>query len=249
MNLTGKVAWITGAGTGIGFAAAAELAGAGAHVALSGRRVDILEAAQRAIANAGGAASVAPLDVTDAKLVERVAKALLAEHAHIDILVNSAGTNVRDRAWRDLSAETWDAVIGLNLNGALYCTRAVLPEMRARRDGLVINVSSWAGRYDTMMTGAAYNASKHAILAMTASLNMEEGVNGIRACAVCPGEVATPIMKNRPVPPSDEDLNRMLQPQDLGRLIRFIAESPPHVCINEVVIGPTWNRFYTGELR
>ena len=245
-TLRDKVAWITGAGSGIGLAGAAELARAGAHVILSGRRLDVLEAAQALIQRDGGQSSVAPLDVADAKIVERVAKAILAQHRRVDILVNSAGLNVPERSWKDLTAEAWQQVVDTNLNGALYCTRTVLPAMRAQHDGLVINISSWAGRYDTYLTGPAYNASKHAVVAMTASLNMEEGVNGIRACVICPGEVATPIMARRPVPPSEQEMKRMLQPEDPGRTIRFVAEMPAYACINEIVISPTWNRLYIG---
>jgi len=125
---------------------------------------------------------------------------------------------------------------------------AVLPAMRERKDGLVINVSSWAGVFHPRFTGAAYNGSKHAVTAMTETINMEEGVNGIRACALCPGEVATPILDRRPVPPSAEDRARMVQAGDVGHTIRFLAELPPHVCINQLIISPTWNRMYVDNL-
>jgi NADP-dependent 3-hydroxy acid dehydrogenase YdfG len=137
-------------------------------------------------------------------------------------------------------------VIGVNLNGALYCMSAVLPAMRAQRDGLVINVSSWLGRWVGYLGGAAYGASKHALATATHHLNIEEGMNGIRGCVIYPGEVATPILKVRPVPPAQEDMERMLKPEDLGRTIRFVAELPAHVCLNELVITPTWNRMYIG---
>ena len=134
----------------------------------------------------------------------------------------------------------------INLDGSFYCITAVLPSMRERKDGVIINISSWAGKYDSYMTGPAYNASKHAVVAMTAHLNQEECINGIRACALCPAEVSTPIMEKRPIPPSAEDRAKMLQPDDLGRTIRFIAELPAHACINEIIISPTWNRIFIG---
>ena len=96
------------------------------------------------------------------------------------------------------------------------------------------------------MTGPAYNAAKHAVVAMTENLNQEESINGIRACVICPAEVATPIMDKRPVPPTSEERARMLQPEDLGHTIRFIAEMPAHACINEITISPTWNRIAHG---
>jgi len=248
MGLEGKVAWITGAGTGIGLAGAQALAKAGATVIMSGRRAEVLEREAEQIRKGGGKAESQPLDVSDHEQVARVAADILRRHGRVDILVNSAGLNVTDRYWRNQTLEGWDEVIGANLDGSFYTTFAVLPAMRKQRDGLVINVSSWAGVYHAQLTGAAYNASKHAVVAMTETINMEECANGIRACAICPAEVATPILDRRPVPPSAEDRARMLQAEDVGNTIRFVAELPAHACINQIIISPTWNRLYVGGL-
>jgi NADP-dependent 3-hydroxy acid dehydrogenase YdfG len=247
-DLNGKVAWITGAGSGIGLAGAQALAAAGVTVVMSGRREDVLSKEAQAIRAAGGKADVQPLDVADAAAVKTVADALLARHGRIDILLNSAGLNTTARFWKNQTVAGWRDVVGINLDGSFYTIHAVLPAMRERRDGLIINVSSWAGVFHPKLTGAAYNGSKHAVTAMTETINMEEGVNGIRACAICPAEVATPILDRRPVPPSAQDRARMLQPQDLGHTIRFIAEMPAHACINQVIISPTWNRMYVDDL-
>ena len=248
-SLEGKIAWITGAGTGIGLAGAQALAQAGASVVMSGRRSDVLEGEAAAIRNAGGKATVEPLDVSDPAAVQRVTKAVLARHGRIDILVNSAGLNNPQRFWRDQTVESWDQVIRINLDGTFYCTKAVIPSMRTQKDGVVINISSWAGKYTSAMVGAAYNGSKAAVVSLTETINMEECANGIRACAICPAEVATPILDRRPVPPSAEERAKMLQPADLGEAIRWVAEQPPHVCINELIISPTWNRLYVGTWR
>ncbi len=245
-DLKGKVAWITGAGTGIGLAGAQALAAAGATVVMSGRRGDVLRTEAAAIVASGGKAEVEELDVTDAEAVARVGKAILARHGKVDILVNSAGLNIPNRFWKNVTTAGWNEVMRINLDGSFYCITAVLPSMRERKDGVIINISSWAGKYDSYMTGPAYNASKHAVVAMTAHLNQEECINGIRACALCPAEVSTPIMEKRPIPPSAEDRAKMLQPDDLGRTIRFIAELPAHACINEIIISPTWNRIFIG---
>jgi NADP-dependent 3-hydroxy acid dehydrogenase YdfG len=106
-------------------------------------------------------------------------------------------------------------------------------------------MSNLAGKI-AWVTGPAYNAAKHAVVAMTENLNQEECVNGIRACVICPAEVATPILDKRPVPPSLEERARMLQPEDLGRTICFVAEMLAHACINEITISPAWNRIFTG---
>jgi len=244
-SLKGKVAWVTGGASGIGLAGAEELVKAGARVVISGRTgKKNLEAGKKL--QALGDAEAVQLDVADKKAVYAVAADIEKRHGRIDILVNSAGINVPKRYYKDLVPEDWDKVIGINLNGALYCTTAVLPAMRAQKGGLVINVSSWLGRWIGFLGGAAYGASKHALATLTHHLNLEEGMNGIRGCVIYPGEVATPILKTRPVPPAQEDIDRMLQAEDLGRTIRFVAETPPHVCLNEIVITPTWNRLYLG---
>jgi NADP-dependent 3-hydroxy acid dehydrogenase YdfG len=174
------------------------------------------------------------------------AQAILKRHGHIDILVNSAGINNPKRNFRNVSLDTWDQIVAVNLSGMFYCCHAVLPGMRERKDGLVINISSWAGRYASTLTGPGYNATKHAVVALTESINMEEGANGIRATSILPGEVATPILEKRPVPPTPEVRARMLQAEDLGATILYIATLPPRACVNELIISPTWNRFYLG---
>jgi NADP-dependent 3-hydroxy acid dehydrogenase YdfG len=237
-----KVAWITGGGSGIGLAGAEALAKEGWTVIVSGRRKEVIDEAAAAIVKAGGKAEAMPLDVASAADAEKVAKAIVARHGRIDLLVNSAGLNVPKRSWEEVTVEGWNKVVDVNLNGLMYCIRAVLPTMRAQQDGCIINVASWAGRHVSKLTGPAYTATKHAVLALTHSFNMEEFRNGLRACCLSPGEVATPIMKLRPVPPSAEDMARMLQPEDLGRTIAFVASMPPHVCLNEILISPTWNR-------
>jgi NADP-dependent 3-hydroxy acid dehydrogenase YdfG len=247
-KLEGKVAWITGAGSGIGLAGARALAQAGATVVLSGRREDALAHTAQSIRADGGSADVAVLDVADANAVKRVADDILARHGRVHILLNSAGLNTTNRYWKNQTIEGWREVVGINLDGSFYTIHAVLPAMRAQHDGLIINVASWAGVFHPKLTGAAYNGSKHAVTAMTETINMEEGVNGIRACAICPAEVATPILERRPVPPSAAERARMLQPEDLGSTIRFIAELPAHACINQLIISPTWNRMYIDNL-
>jgi len=244
--LSEKIAWVTGGGSGIGQAAAVEVAKGGATVIVSGRRAEALAETVTLIRRANGKAEAQAVDVTDREAVERAAKAVLARHGRVDILVNCAGVNIPKRFFKDLVAADWDRVVEINLNGALYCTLAVLASMRERRDGLVINIGSWFARYQGYVGGAAYNASKQALTAITHQLNLEEGLHGIRGCVIHPGETVTPMQRARPKPPSPEDQARMLKMEDLGRVVRFVAESPAHVCLNEIVITPTWNRLILG---
>ena len=238
-TLKGKVAWITGGGSGIGLAAAQALKSAGATVVISGRSDKTLQHP--------GLEPIA-LDVSDQKAVAKAAQGILKKHGRIDILVNSAGINVPQRNLRNVSVEGWDQIVGINLSGTFYPCHAVLPAMRAKKQGLIINVASWFGRYPNDLGGPGYNATKRAVIALTETINIEEAANGIRATTVLPGEVATPILEKRPVPPPQSERARMLQAEDLGRTILFVATLPARACVNEIVISPTWNRFILGGL-
>jgi NADP-dependent 3-hydroxy acid dehydrogenase YdfG len=246
-SLKGQIAWITGGGSGIGLAGAMALAQAGAHVVISGRNAATNTSALAALQTVGSAQALL-LDVADKHAVKAAAQQILDQHGRIDILVTSAGTNATQRNFDVVTLEAWDDVVAINLSGLFYCVHAVLPAMRQQQGGLIINVSSWAGLYASKLTGPAYNATKRAVLALTESINMEECTHGIRATSLLPGEVATPILDKRPVPPSAEQRELMVQAEDMGQAILFVAQMPARTCINELIISPTFNRFYTGGL-
>jgi NADP-dependent 3-hydroxy acid dehydrogenase YdfG len=239
-----KFAWITGAGTGIGEAAAIALACEGMTIFLTGRRVEPLKAVAARIAAVGGRAFVRAADVTSATAVCNIAHAIRSEVGQLDVLVNNAGLNVPDRHWQNLNSEGIDTVIRGNLTGAFYVAQAVLPIMRAQGGGLMIHVASWAGRFIDTIPGPAYLAAKHGVVAMSHSINLGECINGIRSCVLCPQAVATPLLAKRSQPELPDALARMIQPDDMGNLIAFIARQPSHICVNEVVISPTFNRGY-----
>jgi len=243
-RLDGKVAWITGAGSGIGEAGAVALAGAGARVVLTGRRREALESVARRIEDQGGSALVEAGDVTDSERVNAIVATIREKLNRLDIVVNNAGVNLKERRWVDLTPGRIDTILESNLTSAFYVAAAALTVMRQQRDGILIHTASWAGRFVSHLTGPGYLAAKHALVAASHSLNMEECMNGIRSTVICPGEVATPILANRPVPVSEEDRARMLQAEDLGDLILYVATRPKHVCLNEILISPTWNRSY-----
>ena len=247
-SIEGQVAWVTGAGSGIGQAGAIALAGAGATVVLSGRRADALETTAAIVADNGGRAHVAPADIGRPADVEAVRDRIASELGRCDILVNNAGLNVRERGWGEVAPEAFAEVVAVDLNGPFYASSAVLPLMRAQQSGLIIQISSWAGRFVSLLTGPAYTAAKHGLVALSESINRSECVNGIRSCCICPGEVATPILDRRPVPVTGEDRARMLQAEDLAATILFVAQLPERVCVNEILISPTWNRSYVAAL-
>lgn len=234
-----KLAWIPGGSSGIGLAAAAELAAGGYAVVLSGRREAALREAVAALRAAGAEADFVVCDVSDKQAVARAHADLTGRHGPVSVLVNSAGFNIPERSWKTLGADGFEQAIAGNLNGSLYTILEVLPGMRAMQQGLIINLISGAGRYVWPGAGPAYTSAKHGLFALTSSLAMEEAANGIRACALCPGEVDTPIMDARSQPPSDDQRARMLSARDVGKFIRYIAEAPPTMNFTEVVIMPT----------
>lgn len=244
-----KVAWITGAGSGIGEAAAIALAQGGATVVLTGRTKDKLEAVASSIRAAGGTAFVKAADMSKSAAVQKVADFIRDKLGRLDILVNNAGLNISERSWANLKPDGVEELVKGNLISAFYGVLAALPIMRAQKSGLIIHTASMAGRFVSPLSGAGYTASKHGVVAMSHSINMEECGNGIRSTVVCPGEVRTPILDKRPNKLSEKELAEMVQPEDCGALIKFIADMPAHVCINEVLITPTRNRSYLAQMQ
>jgi NADP-dependent 3-hydroxy acid dehydrogenase YdfG len=247
-KLAGKIAWITGAGSGIGEAAAVALAEEGAIVILTGRTREKLENVARRI-NQTGTAHVQPADLTQSGLVGDVAAWIKETFGRLDILVNNAGVNILDRHWDKLTPAGIDTLVQGNLMAALYCVQAVLPMMRAQQDGLLIHTASMAGRFIGGVSGPIYTVAKHGIVAMSHGLNMQECIHGIRSTVFLPGEVATPILDQRPNPVPPEVRARMVQSADCGDLIRYIACLPRHVVMNEVHLAPTHNRGYVANLQ
>jgi NADP-dependent 3-hydroxy acid dehydrogenase YdfG len=244
IDLAGQVAWITGGGSGIGEATALALASAGAHVVLTGRRAEPLAQVASTIRKAGGLVSTAAGDLMHAATVDRIAGDVVAAHGRLDILISNAGLNITDRSWAKLTPAGIDQLIAGNLTSAFYVARAALGIMRPRKRGLLIHTASMSGRYLSPLSGQGYTAAKHGLVALSHTINIEACGDGIRSTVLCPGEVATPILDLRPVPVSAEDRARMLQPEDVARMILVIAGMPERACINEVQMAPTWNRGY-----
>jgi NAD(P)-dependent dehydrogenase (short-subunit alcohol dehydrogenase family) len=140
-------------------------------------------------------------------------------------------------------------VVHGNLSSAFYCVAAVLPTMRRQKDGVLIHTASLAGRWSSILSGAAYSATKHAVVAMSHVLNMEECVSGIRSTVLCPGEVATPILEKRPIPVSAEERARMVQPEIAATSSATSPACPPTCASTRCWIGPTWNRTYVANLQ
>ncbi len=235
MRLEGKAAVVTGGGSGIGQAIAWALAAEGCKVMVAGRGKEQL---------AETAAKQSSILTCQADVGNREQVAALFQEAgyrlgQIHILVNSAGINVPKRMMHELSGEDWDRMFAINVTGAFNCMREVLPQMRERRDGVIINISSTSGKRASLLGGVGYNASKFAMTALGTSVALEDGRNGVRVTTICPGEVETPILKNRPTPPTAEHRARMLQPEDVAAAALMVACLPPRANVAELIIKPT----------
>src|SRR5581483_2519521 len=160
--------------------------------------------------NAGDRLRTYAVDVTQADRVGAMVDAITKALGPIDVLVNNAGTNIKERTFRELTPQTWDRLIRTNLDGAFYCIHAVLPAMLERRDGVIINISSVAGKRASPLGGVAYAAAKFGMSALGIGLAAEEKDSGIRVCNIYPGEVDTPILEVRPQPISEEHRSRIL---------------------------------------
>ncbi|GAA2078708.1 SDR family oxidoreductase [Microbacterium hatanonis] len=238
------VSWVIGGGTGIGEASARALARLGGHVVVSGRRVQELDRVVAEIRSEGGAATPLSLDVADDGAVSRAVATIEAEHGPVATLVFSAGTNVQERFWNEVTPSAIGHVMDVNLHGAVRAVHAVLPGMRAARGGRIVLVSSWAAWRHSPGAGAAYSMSKTALGVLAESVNAQEHANGVRATHLCPGEVATDILDTRPNPPSAEARESMLRAEDVGEAVGWIAALPERVCVNELVLTPTSNTSY-----
>jgi len=251
-HLAGKVAWVTGAGSGIGEAAALMLAAEGAAVVLTGRRRAPLEGVAARIRQQGGAqapeAHVQPGDLTEPADVRRIGEYLAGEIGRLDILINNAGVNINDRHWDKLTPENARLMVDGNLAAAAQCVTVALPLMRRRKEGLIVHTASMAGRFISKFPGPLYTAAKHGIVAMSHTINMQECINGIRSCVFLPGEVATPILDTRPNPVGPEVRAKMVQPEDCADLIRYIVRMPARLVMNEVMLSPAHNRLYFAEI-
>jgi len=242
-QLANKVAVITGGGSGVGKATAALFLQEGAKVVIAGRDAAKLTAAATELGHASHLLAV-PTDVTKVEQCQHLIEAATAKFGQVDILINNAGTNIKDRTIRELTPESWDYMVRINLDGAFYCTKAVLQQMFDRKDGIIINVVSVAGKRANPLGGAAYVAAKFGMGGLGLVLSNEEKDSGVRVSNIYPGEIDTPILSARPKPVSDEQRAVILKPEDVAEAIRFVASLPARVSIPELVIKPTVQMYW-----
>ena len=220
-----KTALVTGAGSGMGKAIAETLAELGMKVALIGRERGKLEAARAAIGE--DRCVVETCDVADRAAVASMVKRVSAAFGSIDVLICNAGVNVPNRALDVLEPSDWDKMIAINLTGAYNLVHHVLPKMRERKNGLVVQICSISGLRASVLGGVGYSASKFGQAALGIGIGREEASRGIGLTVIYPGEVNTPILDKRPVPVGPERCAAILQSEDVALAVRFLVELHP----------------------
>ncbi len=250
MRLEGQVCIITGGGSGIGRGAALAMAEEGATVVIIGRTASKLASveAEIAITEVSGTTVSYTLDVSDYNAVEAMVADVLKKFGRIDVLVNNAGHSSHNRRLLNTTPEEVRSVIDSNLIGTFFCTQAVVPAMLKAKSGTIINISSLAAVTPGPFSGFAYGAAKAGVINFTEFLNADLRNTGIRASVVVPGEVATPILDKRPIPPDAEARTLMVDVDETSAAILLIATLPQRSNIPELVIRPTMHRNMAGEV-
>lgn len=247
-RLHDKVVIVTGAGSGIGKAAAAGFAARGAKVVLVGRRPDVLDQVATQLRADGGSVWTQAADITVKQEVDTLVSQVNRDVGAVDILVNNAGSASNTLNARWIAEEEWQQVQDVNLKAVFLLTQAVLPEMLKRKSGAIITVSSLAALRPNLLGGAAYGAAKAGVRNFMTYLHNTFRNDGIRSTCILPGEVNTPIMDNRANPPLQSIRDNMVQPEDVAEAILLCAGLPPRTVIEELVVAPTFLRDISGDL-
>ena len=233
-----KTSIVTGAGSGVGRAIALALARQGWRVALVGRRKESLRETVKLAGKKSADLLVCPCDIGNMQAVGKMARLVMGKIGAVEVLVNAAGLNVPRRALEVLSLEDYRAMLTTNLDGAYYCIQAFLPAMRRQKSGTIINIVSDSAKLANVKAGAAYVASKFGLAGLTQAVNAEERINGIRACAIFPGDIDTPLLNRRPVPPTPEAREKMLQSEDVAACALLAINLPSRAVVEEILIRP-----------
>jgi NAD(P)-dependent dehydrogenase (short-subunit alcohol dehydrogenase family) len=208
------------------------------HVALVGRREAALKETAQAAGTPPSQALICPCDVSDQEAVLKMSLLVLNHFGGLAVLVNAAGVNTPKRSLAELTFGNYQRIVDTNLTGAYHCIQAFLPTMRQQQNGTIVNIVSDAGKQASPKAGPAYVVSKFGLAGLTQAVNAEERGQGIRACAIFPGDIDTPILDLRPTPPSPEARAKMLQAEDVAACVQLVIQLPSRAVVEELLIRP-----------
>jgi NADP-dependent 3-hydroxy acid dehydrogenase YdfG len=231
-----KTAIVTGAGSGVGRAVAIALAREQWKLTVVGRQQPPLEETKKLCGTAE--ILVAPCDLRDEAAVEKMVKQTRERFGFISTLVYAAGVNAPLRSWAEITTETFHSIVDTNFTGAFFCTRALLGEMRERKTGTIVHIVSDAAKQASAKSGVSYSASKFAQAGLVQSVNAEERGNGLRACAIFPGDIDTPLLNKRQSPPPPEARAKMLRPEDIAQCVLLAVNLPERAIVEEIIVRP-----------
>ena len=234
-----KTAVVTGAGSGVGQAPVIALAKEGWKVALLGRRESALAETVAAAGGDGEKLLSCQCDIGEHAQVRAAAEKILAAFGPVEVLVNAAGNNFKERYLNDISDEAYMGTVNANMNGAYFCVQAFLPGMRERKSGTVVNISSDSAYEPNLKAGVAYIMSKMGMAGLSRSINCEEGPNNVRSCGIYPGEINTPLLEKRPVVPDADRLKDMLTSEDVASTILHVINLPQRALLESIIMRPT----------
>ena len=248
-SLNGRNALVTGGGSGIGRAVALDLASAGAWVTVCGRRSKPLDETVRMIFEVGGEADSIACDLTDPGAIESLAKTLIQMRGGVDLLVNNAGFSSKVRSTRYIGADEWRNVMDVNTLAPAMLTRALLGPMIEKGSGHVVMISSMAAVRPGILGGAAYSSAKSAARAYMDVLSTEVRQHGVRCTTILPGEVDTPILDNRALPPSEDTRKLMMQAEDISAAVMMAVSLPQRANVLEIAITATVPRNMSEDIK
>jgi len=248
-SLKGRTALVTGGGTGIGQAIAYDLADTGVKVTICGRRSGPLDDTVKTITDKGGAANAIIADMTNPDEIEALADELIGSQDGVDIIVHNAGFSSKVRSARYIGVEEWRSVMDVNTMGPAILTRALLSPMIDKGSGDIIMISSMAAIRPGVMAGVVYSAAKTAAKAYMEVLSMEVRRHGIRCTTIYPGEVDTPILDNRALPPTAESRAIMMQSADISTAIMMALSLPKRATVSEIALTATIPRDMSEDIK
>lgn len=237
MSLADKVILVAGASSGMGRATALAAAAEGARIGLFARREDELADVVAEIEAAGGKAVDVAGDGTDPADAARAVRSTVDAFGRLDVLVNCVGANIRQRTLADITSDGWRTLMSANLDSAFVLTQAALPVFREQQDGLLVHISSRAAKRADA-SGVGYQASKAGVAALAHATMEEERDNGVRVTVLYPGFTDTPLVEQRPTPPTPEMLADALQPEDVARMCLAVIDLPARAYVPELLLYP-----------